>query len=343
MSINDDDITTTGAPLAKDPRTAAPTRAVTMAARTDPRTPAKDPPTAARTPAVTTAAPTDPPTPAKDPPTAAPTPAVTTAAPTDPLERGRVSAGRVDRPALARLTGTLRGRLQPRPLGRAAASHPARQDGFDDLFSADAADELVAERGLRTPFARMAAEGTVLSSSLVHGVGRLRRRGRRPARLRRRCSSSSPAARRWSFRDCIARGSRSRRSPGSSSRTSVTPPRSTPTSRRRPRAGSIRTTTPTTCSSSRSPVRSAGRSMSRCTGIRWPTSRGRITATRSPSGHATAPRIDAVFEPGDVLYLPRGWIHSAVAQGGTSIHLTIGVRAATRHDLLARLLARRGR
>jgi hypothetical protein len=54
----------------------------------------------------------------------------------------------------------------------------------------------------------------------------------------------------------------------------------------------------------------------------------------------TAPAIDAVFEPGDVLYLPRGWIHSAVAQGGTSIHLTIGIRAATRHDVLGHLLAR---
>ncbi len=55
------------------------------------------------------------------------------------------------------------------------------------------------------------------------------------------------------------------------------------------------------------------------------------------------PRIEAVFEPGDVLYLPRGWIHSAVAQGGTSIHLTIGVRAATRHDLLTAPASTRGR
>ena len=46
-----------------------------------------------------------------------------------------------------------------------------------------AVDELVAERGLRTPFARMAAEGTVLSPSLFTGVGRLRRRDRRPARF----------------------------------------------------------------------------------------------------------------------------------------------------------------
>ena len=44
--------------------------------------------------------------------------------------------------------------------------------------------------------------------------------------------------------------------------------------------------------------------------------------------------IDTVLEPGDCLYLPRGWLHSAVAQGGTSIHLTIGLRATTRHDLL---------
>lgn len=54
------------------------------------------------------------------------------------------------------------------------------------------------------------------------------------------------------------------------------------------------------------------------------------------------PAIDAVFEPGDVLYLPRGWIHSATALGGTSIHLTIGVHAATRHDVLSRLLSAAG-
>ena len=54
------------------------------------------------------------------------------------------------------------------------------------------------------------------------------------------------------------------------------------------------------------------------------------------------PTIDAVFEPGDVLYLPRGWLHSAVAQGGTSIHLTLGVRATTRHDLLLTLMADAG-
>ena len=35
--------------------------------------------------------------------------------------------------------------------------------------------------------------------------------------------------------------------------------------------------------------------------------------------------IDTVLSPGDALYLPRGWVHSAQALDTTSIHLTIGV------------------
>lgn len=38
-----------------------------------------------------------------------------------------------------------------------------------------------------------------------------------------------------------------------------------------------------------------------------------------------APVIDAVLGAGDTLYLPRGWVHSAQALDSTSIHLTIGV------------------
>lgn len=45
------------------------------------------------------------------------------------------------------------------------------------------------------------------------------------------------------------------------------------------------------------------------------------------------PVIDAVLEPGDCLYLPRGWVHSAEAQGETSIHLTVGVAPFTGHDI----------
>ncbi|MGY4651160.1 cupin domain-containing protein [Mycobacterium sp. URHB0021] len=41
------------------------------------------------------------------------------------------------------------------------------------------------------------------------------------------------------------------------------------------------------------------------------------------------PVIDTVLAPGDALYLPRGWVHSARSLGTLSIHLTIGVPALT--------------
>ncbi|MFC6705942.1 cupin domain-containing protein [Flexivirga alba] len=57
------------------------------------------------------------------------------------------------------------------------------------------------------------------------------------------------------------------------------------------------------------------------------------------------PVIDTVLQPGDCLYLPRGWLHAAQAQDEVSIHLTLGVHAWTRfavaeqlvQDALARL------
>jgi bifunctional lysine-specific demethylase and histidyl-hydroxylase NO66 len=42
------------------------------------------------------------------------------------------------------------------------------------------------------------------------------------------------------------------------------------------------------------------------------------------------PVIDAVLRPGDALYLPRGYLHSATALGEISAHLTIGVHSVTR-------------
>ncbi|MCK1797773.1 cupin domain-containing protein [Streptomyces sp. XM4193] len=49
------------------------------------------------------------------------------------------------------------------------------------------------------------------------------------------------------------------------------------------------------------------------------------------------PALDAVLRPGDVLYLPRGWLHSAQARGEVSIHLTLGVHAWTRYALAEQL------
>ncbi len=46
---------------------------------------------------------------------------------------------------------------------------------------------------------------------------------------------------------------------------------------------------------------------------------------------AEPPLIDTVLVAGDALYLPRGTIHAAEAQGDTSIHLTVGVHPLTRY------------
>ncbi len=49
-------------------------------------------------------------------------------------------------------------------------------------------------------------------------------------------------------------------------------------------------------------------------------------------------RFEADLRAGDVLYLPRGVVHSATAQEGVSLHLTIGILATTVHDILSEIV-----
>src|SRR6266545_913371 len=51
------------------------------------------------------------------------------------------------------------------------------------------------------------------------------------------------------------------------------------------------------------------------------------------------PVIDAVLRPGDALYVPRGFLHSAKALGGVSAHLTVGLHTMTRYLLVQELAA----
>ena len=53
---------------------------------------------------------------------------------------------------------------------------------------------------------------------------------------------------------------------------------------------------------------------------------------------AEEPIIDTVLRPGDVLYLPRGFLHAATALGGVSTHLTLGVHSWTRYGLAEQLV-----
>ncbi|MDR6508591.1 cupin domain-containing protein [Arthrobacter oryzae] len=60
----------------------------------------------------------------------------------------------------------------------------------------------------------------------------------------------------------------------------------------------------------------------------------RSTVAEAAKGEAY---INTVLEPGDVLYLPRGWLHAAQAQGEVSIHLTLGIHSWTRYALAEQL------
>lgn len=53
---------------------------------------------------------------------------------------------------------------------------------------------------------------------------------------------------------------------------------------------------------------------------------------------AGAPVIDTELTDGDALYVPRGWVHAAQALDTTSIHLTIGVAATTPLDVARAVL-----
>ncbi|MFP5319679.1 MAG: JmjC domain-containing protein [Acidimicrobiia bacterium] len=54
-------------------------------------------------------------------------------------------------------------------------------------------------------------------------------------------------------------------------------------------------------------------------------------ARRQEPGPVT---LSVRLETGDFLYVPRGFLHSARAQADLSAHLTIGIHAETRHDVL---------
>jgi ribosomal protein L16 Arg81 hydroxylase len=243
-----------------------------------------------------------------------------------------------DRPALGRLTDMpssefARHHWGERPL---LTRSPA---GFDDLFSADAVDELVADRALRTPFVRMAAEGAVLSPSLFTGSGGF------GAEIADQLDSAQVLEQFAGGATLVLQGLHRTWEPIARFTRELVADLGHP----------AQVNAYITPASSRGfdphydthdvfVIQIAG---AKHWTIHEPVHRHPL-ADQPWTDHRdavvararTAPAIDAVFEPGDVLYLPRGWIHSAVAQGGTSIHLTIGIRAATRHDVLGHLLAR---
>ena len=208
---------------------------------------------------------------------------------------------------------------------------------FDDLFSADAVDELISERGLRTPFQRMAKDGSTLEDrSFTRGGGigaAIADQASDDAVLQRFTDGATLVLqglhRTWRPVVDFSQALAAELGHPVQVNAYVTPPENTGFSdhydvhdvfvlqiagekrwRIRPPVHDL-------------PLRDEP----------WTTHRAEVEEAA-----LGAPLIEETFAPGDCLYLPRGYLHSATALGGTSIHLTIGVHAWTRRHLADELV-----
>ncbi|MDN4595771.1 cupin domain-containing protein [Leifsonia virtsii] len=246
-----------------------------------------------------------------------------------------------DRPALSRCV----------PVGRAefAADHWGRLplftraadlgEDFSDLFSLDAVDELVSSRALRTPFVRMAKEGTVLPPARFTGPGGF------GAEVADQLDAAKVLAEFADGATLVLQGLHR-----------TWPPIAEFSRRLAEELGHpAQVNAYITPASSRGfdphydvhdvfVLQIAGEKHWRIhepvhvDPLRdqpWSDHRAEVAARAQER-----PTIDETFRPGDALYLPRGWIHSAEALGGVSVHLTIGVAAYTRHDVVQEAVAR---
>ncbi|WP_150307064.1 cupin domain-containing protein [Planctomonas psychrotolerans] len=252
----------------------------------------------------------------------------------------RDERGSVRRPALSRLVGAAADDFGARywSVGPLLSRSDELGEDFSDLFSADAVDELVAERAIRTPFVRMANEGTVLTSSRYTASGGF------GAEIGDQLSSEKVLEEYAAGSTLVLQGLHRTWEP------LATFTRQLVADLRHP----CQVNAYITPAASRgfdphydvhdvfvvqvhgekhwtihAPVHQDPLSDQP-----WTDHRDAV-ATRA----LEQPAIDATLRPGDVLYLPRGWIHSATALGDTSIHLTLGVAALTRYEIVERVLA----
>jgi ribosomal protein L16 Arg81 hydroxylase len=220
------------------------------------------------------------------------------------------------------------------PLLSRAADLPG---SFDDLFSANAVDELVASRGLRTPFLRMAKDGTTLADrSFTRGGGigaAIADQASDDAVLQHFSDGATLVLqglhRTWRPVVDFSQALAAELGHPVQVNAYVTPPENTGFSdhydvhdvfvlqvagekrwRIRPPVHDL-------------PLRDEP----------WTDHRAAVEQAA-----LAAPVIEETFAPGDCLYLPRGYLHSATALGGTSIHLTIGVHAWTRRHVADELV-----
>ncbi len=221
------------------------------------------------------------------------------------------------------------------PLHSVASTLPR---DFTDLFSPAAADELLTDRALRTPFIRMAKEGSVLAGECFTasgGFGAHIADQVDPAMVLREFADGATIVlqglhRTWPALQTFTRGLVAELGHPAQVNAYITPE----ASRGFDPHYDVHDVFVLQVSGEKhwrihAPVRTHPRADEP-----WSNYRAAVTARAREE-----PVLDVVLRPGDALYLPRGWLHSAVAREGTSIHLTIGVAAFTGADVVREMTA----
>ena len=222
-----------------------------------------------------------------------------------------------------------------RPLFSPAGSLPA---DFSDLFSAAAADELLTERALRTPFVRLAREGDVLPAerfTASGGFGAQVADQVDSALVLREFAAGATIVLQGLHRSWPPLRAFTRRLVAELGHPAQVNAYITPESARGFDAHYdvhdvfVLQVIGEKHWSVHVPVREHPRPDEP-----WSQRRAAVE-----SRALEKPVIDVVLRPGDALYLPSGWLHSAVARSGPSIHLTVGVAALTGADVVRELVA----
>jgi bifunctional lysine-specific demethylase and histidyl-hydroxylase NO66 len=222
-----------------------------------------------------------------------------------------------------------------RPLLTTRSTLPAR---FDDLLDAAAVDELVSRRGLRTPFLRMANDGDVVPPA------RYTRGGGAGATVADQAADDRVLAQMDAGATLVLQGLHRTWPPLVGFGTEL----------------AAELGHPVQVNAYVTPAQNRGFAphydvhdvfvLQVAGGKRWRVHEPVLT---DPLGDqqwqqrrdavaaraAEAPILDEMLEPGDALYLPRGYVHSAVARGELSIHLTVGIHPVTRYQVVRHLLA----
>jgi lysine-specific demethylase/histidyl-hydroxylase NO66 len=223
-----------------------------------------------------------------------------------------------------------------RPLLSRAADLPG---GFGDLFSNDAVDELISRRGLRTPFLRVAKNGSTLADSAFTaggGTGAGIADQASDDKLLRLFADGATLVlqgvhRTWEPVLRFTQDLAADLGHPVQVNAYVTPPQNTGFSdhydvhdvfvlqvegEKRWRI--------------REPVRP-----SPLRDDPWTDHRAAVEEAATQP-----PLLEETLRPGDCLYLPRGYLHAASALGDVSTHLTIGVHPWTRRHLADEMVAR---